>query len=79
MQIQDDDLKNGVILEEIRDQNRAILEGLKGFSGVPAKVDKLSNDMEIVKSDLSAIKSVMKDHSQQLGDHEDRITVLEAA
>lgn len=79
MQIQDDDLKNGVILEEIRDQNKAILEGLKGFSGVPAKVDKLSNDMEIVKSDLSAIKSVMKDHSQQLDDHEDRITVLEAA
>ncbi|MBI1952299.1 hypothetical protein HYS42_01075 [Candidatus Saccharibacteria bacterium] len=78
MQIQDDDLKNGVILEEIRDQNKAIIEGLKGFSGVPAKVDKLSDDMEIVKSDLKVIKAVVKDHSNQLDDHEHRIAILEA-
>ncbi len=77
MKIQDKDLKNGVILEEIRDQNKAIIEGLKGFSGVPVKVNKLSDDMEIVKSDLKAIKSVMKVHSHQLDEHEDRITVLE--
>ncbi|MEK7096091.1 MAG: hypothetical protein AAB896_02265 [Patescibacteria group bacterium] len=78
MQIQDDDLKNGVILEEIRDQNKAIIEGLKGFSGVPAKVDKIAEDVEEIKTDIKAIKPVIKVHSHELKDHEKRITSLEA-
>lgn len=79
MQIQDDDLKNGVILEEIRDQNKVILEGLNGFSGVPAKVDRIAEDIGVIKTDIKAIKSVVKDHSTQIDDHENSITALETA
>lgn len=71
MQIQDDDLKNGVILEEIRDQNKAIIEGLTGLSGLPSKVDKMAGDVEEIKTNIKAIRMVVKNH-------EGRITELEA-
>lgn len=62
----------GALQEEIRDQNKAIIEGLAGFSGVPAKVDKIAEDIEEIKIDIKAIKAVVKNH-------EGRITTLEAA
>lgn len=62
----------GALLEEIRDQNKAILEGLTGFSGVPSKVDKIAKDVDEIKTDVKAIKSVVKNH-------EGRIAELEAA
>lgn len=72
MQIQDDDLSNGVILEEIRDQNRAILEGLTGLKDVPTKIDSMANDMFDLKNDMIAVKAVVKYH-------EGRITELDTA
>lgn len=62
----------GALQEEIRDQNKAIIEGLAGFSGVPAKVDKIAEAIEEIKIDIKAIKSVVKNH-------EGRVTTLEAA
>lgn len=62
----------GALLEQIRDQNKAIIEGLTGFSGVPAKVDKIANDVDEIKIDIRAIKAVVKNH-------ESRITELETA
>ena len=69
----------GALLEEIRDQNKVILEGLGDLKGLPAKVDKLADDMTDVKADLKVIRAVMKDHSGQLDNHETRITQLESA
>ena len=77
MQIQDDDLSNNVILEEIKDQNKAILEMLSGFREVPAKVNNIETVIEKIDTDNKSMKLVIKDHSRQLDDHETRITQLE--
>ncbi len=69
----------GAILEKIRDQNTVIIEGLGDLKGLPAKVDKLAEDMAEVKSDIKVIKTVITDHSAELKDHGKRITALEAA
>lgn len=69
----------GVLLEDIKDQNKAILEGLGALKGVPTKLDKLTEDIAELKSDVKVIKSVVKDQSHMLKDHEERITTLEPA
>ena len=68
-----------VILEEVRDQYGKIMEGLDSIRGLPRQVSKLQDDMTEVKSDIKVIKAVVTNQSQQLSNHEDRITVLETA
>lgn len=67
----------GALLEDIKDQNKAILESLGALKGVPAKLDDLTDDIAELKSDMKVIKSVVKDQSNELNDHEKRITSLE--
>lgn len=79
MQNDDKSHYEGALLEEIRDQNKAILERLEPLAKVEKGVDKLENDMTEVKVDIKTIKMVVKDHSVELKDHERRVTQLESA
>ena len=66
------------LLEEIRDQNKAILEGLQEvpkraeFNRLEQKVDKLSDDMETVKVAVRAT-------NHDIAALDQRVTRLEAA
>lgn len=80
--MQSDDNRNhyeGALLEEIRNQNKAILEVVGSMQDNVKKIPKIVDDIEIIKTDVKAIKAVIKDHSGQLDDNESRITQLEAA
>jgi chromosome segregation ATPase len=74
-----DDHYEGALLEEIRDQNKAILEGLQPLPKIAKDIGKLQEDVETLKNDMQAVKAIAKDHSHQLDGHEDRLTQLEAA
>ncbi len=78
MNKRDDDYA-GLILEELRDQNKAILEILSPMKQMSVDVSELKEDMREVKSDIKAIKAVVKKHNTELTDHQQRITVLETA
>ena len=69
----------GALLEEIRDQNKAILEGLQPMPQLVQDVHQLKEDVSEIKTDIKVIKSVAKDQSRALKDHEERITTLEPA
>ncbi len=73
--MQDDEDRNhysGVILEEIRDQNKAILEGLQPIPQMAKDISKLKDDVFELKNDVKAIKAVITNH-------EGRIIHLETA
>lgn len=67
-----------VLLEEVRDQNRLIMENLGTLLGLPAKVDRLEIDMSQVRTDIKIIKGVLIDTNRQVNNHEERISRLEA-
>ncbi len=69
----------GVLLEEINERLKAILEGQDAMVSVPADIAKLKTDMEEVKDDVRVIKSVVTAQSSDLDDHEVRIKRLEKA
>lgn len=68
----------GLLLEQIRDQNRAVLEAV---TNLPTRIEfnELKEDPQTLKSDARVIKAAVADLSTQLTDHEHRITRLEAA
>lgn len=67
-----DDHYVGVILEEVRDQNKAVLEAVGSMQGMVKLIPGIKNDIEVIKTDIKAIKAVVKNH-------EGRITTLETA
>ena len=73
-----DDKYTTILLEEMRDQNKAILEAV---SGLPTRVEfnELKDDVAELKQDLKAVKAAVTDLSNKVADHEHRITRLEAA
>jgi septal ring factor EnvC (AmiA/AmiB activator) len=66
-----------LILEEIRDQNRALLEGQQLMLGMPAKVNKIEGDVSELKTDMKAVKAALQATNLDVKDHEKRITKLE--
>lgn len=66
----------GVLLEKIVDQNQAVLEAV---SDMQQKINQLPTRDEFteLKNDVQVIKAAVTDMSQQLNDHEQRITTLE--
>ncbi len=74
-----DDNYIGVILEEIRDQNKAVLEAAGDMQDKVARIPIIEAGVDALKSDVAVIKVVVKDISRQLNNHELRITRLEAA
>jgi hypothetical protein len=66
---------NGALLEEIRSQNKAILEGQKGQASsadvrrLQQDVTELKQDMKVVKAAVKATNSVMEDLSRDIEKH----------
>jgi len=79
MQSLTDDERKAVLGEVLADELKAIVEYVKDVPAIRAKVDTLSEDMQVVKSDIKIIKAAITDLSKQVDDHERRITHLEAA
>lgn len=73
-----DDNYLGVLLEEIRDQNRAVLEAVGDMQKNVAKIPGIESDIHELKQDMKIVKAAVTDLSHQVNDHEHRITRLEA-
>ena len=67
-----------VLLEEIRDQNKAVLEAVGDMQKQLADVPKRA-EFDELRADVRVIRAAVTDISEQVGDHEQRITRLEAA
>ena len=66
-----------ILLEEIRDQFRAVIEMVSQMQDNMQFLAKTA-ELEVVKDDISVIKKVVTDISRQQKDHEKRITKLES-
>ncbi len=66
-----------ILLEEIRDQNKAILEGLRE---VPKRVEfnELKQDVAEVKQSVKTIEAAVKATNRDLAALDQRVTRLEA-
>jgi phage shock protein A len=69
----------GLILDEIRDQNRAVLEAVGDMQKNVAKLPTIEDGIEELKQDMKIVKAAVTDISSQQKDHERRISRLEAA
>ena len=69
----------GVMLEELRDQNKAVLEAVGDMQRAVAALPAMQHDIAELKADMKVVKAAITDVSRQLADHELRITRLEAA
>ena len=67
-----------ILLEEIRDQNKAILEGLRE---VPKRVEfnELKQDVAELKQDMKVVKAAVQATNRDLAALDQRVTRLEAA
>lgn len=68
-----------VILEEIRDQNRAVLEAVGVMQRQVAKLTGIEDDVHELKSDMKVVKAAITDIGGVLQDHERHISKLEGA
>jgi hypothetical protein len=75
-----------VLMEELREQLRLVLEGQAALSGVPTELRGLRDDVDGLKADVAVIKAavtdvsrILKEHGAQLDDHETRLRLLGAA
>ena len=66
-----------ILLEEIRDQFRALIEMVSQMQDNMQFLAKTA-ELEVVKDDISVIKKVVTDISRQQKDHEKRTTKLES-
>jgi Tfp pilus assembly protein PilO len=67
-----------VLLEEIRDQNKAVLEVVGDMQQQLADVPKRA-EFDELRADVRVIRAAVADLSVQVSDHEQRMTRLEAA
>ena len=67
-----------VLLEEMRDQNKAVLEAVGVLPGLVKDVTELKQDVAELKRDMKVVKAAVTDLSRQVADHETRLTRLEA-
>lgn len=67
-----------VLLEQIRDQNKAILEGQKDQAS-RADIRRLEQDIGELKDDMKVVKAAVKATSRDVVTLDRRVTRLEAA
>ncbi len=58
------------VLEEMREQNKRILEILAPFPQLQADVTTLKKDVAVLKVDVKIIKAAVTDLSEQVNRHE---------
>lgn len=68
-----------VLLEEIKSQNKAVLEAVADMQRNVAELPAIKEDIGELKQDMKIIKAAVTDLSHQVHDHEHRISRLEAA
>jgi len=68
----------GVLLEEIRSQNKAVLEVVGDMQENVAKISGIEQSVNELKQDMKVVKAAVTDLSNQVSDHEHRIGRLEA-
>ncbi len=51
-----------VILEEVREQYRAIQEGIDTLHKLSPKVDTLQADVSQIKNDMTMLKAIVREH-----------------
>jgi hypothetical protein len=75
---QDDTRYIGILLEELRDQNKTILEHI---GALPTLYDfsRLEQQVGDLQADVQIIRAAVTDQSHQLADQERRISQLEVA
>jgi hypothetical protein len=69
---------NGIVVEQMRDELRAVHEAVGGIQEQLADVPK-RDEFDELRRDVKATMSALRDASGQVADHETRITALEAA
>jgi uncharacterized coiled-coil DUF342 family protein len=67
-----------VLIEQLVDQNKAILEYVGELPGIKKDIAELKEDVVVLKSDMKVVKAAVTGISHQLADHEHRIARLEA-
>lgn len=72
-----DDNYIGMVLEDIRDQNRKVLEAVGAMQEQVSKIPGIEAKLDDLTADVKVIKAAVTDQSRQLHDHEPRITRLE--
>jgi predicted nucleic acid-binding Zn-ribbon protein len=67
-----------VLMEQMRDELRAVHEAVGGIQEQLADVPK-RDEFDELRQDMKAAMSALRDVSGQVADHETRISALEAA
>jgi Tfp pilus assembly protein PilO len=75
--MRDDDYE-GALLEEIKDQNKAVLEAV-GMIKEQVKQLPTRDEFNALKEDVRTIKTVVTDMNHDIKDYDRRITRLEEA
>jgi len=70
--------ENGVLMEQVHDQNQAVLEAVGDIQKELADVPKRAEFAEL-QADVRVIKAAIADVSEQVNDHERRLIRLEPA
>lgn len=68
----------GALLEDIRDQNRAVLEAV-GQMQSDIKLLATKDELQVVADDVKVIKAVLTDTNRDLTNLDSRVTRLEQA
>lgn len=71
-----DDMRKEVLGEVLMGELKAIREYVQEIPAIKKSVYRLEVDMTEVKTDIKAIKAVIKDHSSQMDSHETDIRYL---
>lgn len=67
-----------LLLEELRDQNKAILEYVTGVPEMAARLKRLEEQSETMATDMKVMKAALTDTSNQMADHDHRLATVEA-
>lgn len=73
-----DDDYTTLVLEEIRDQNKAVLEAVDGMQET-MKTLATKGELQAVAEDVKTIKQALTATNHSVADHEQRITALKQA
>lgn len=68
-----------ILLEEIKDQNKAVLEAVGEMKSNVAHIPEMQKDISELKSDMKTVKKAVQATNVDLHQLENRVTTLEAA
>jgi len=75
----DNDNYMGVLLEEIRDQNKAVLEAVGDMQRHVQKIPVMQEQLERVETKVDTIQAAVTDTNRDLADLDSRVIIIEQA